>query len=245
MAVASPPPMHSDAMPRFRPRALSAYRSVVVIRAPDAPIGWPSEIPLPFGLPSSLCRFRWGETEYGIGVLPLGGYVKMGGDDPRDRENAQPGDFFVAGRALPGAMVFVTLLAANIGAGSTVGAAGLGYRHGLSAWWWSGSAAIGCLVLGLVVAPRMHCLAKEHGFFTVGDFLEWRFDRSVRVLIATILWLGTAALLSGQLIAMAWAFEVIAGAAAGLGRLGGVPVFLGGDHSISEPLTCRLTTSDS
>lgn len=32
-----------------------------------------------------LCRFQWGETEYGIGVLPLGGYVKMLGqdDDPR------------------------------------------------------------------------------------------------------------------------------------------------------------------
>lgn len=24
-----------------------------------------------------LCKFRCGETEYGIGVLPLGGYVKM------------------------------------------------------------------------------------------------------------------------------------------------------------------------
>jgi SSS family solute:Na+ symporter len=57
----------------------------------------------------------------------------------------------------------------------------------------------------------MHRLASEHGFFTVGDFLEWRFDRSVRVLIAAILWVGTAALLSGQIIAMAWAFEVIAG----------------------------------
>jgi SSS family solute:Na+ symporter len=121
------------------------------------------------------------------------------------------GDFFVAGRALPGAMVLVTLLAANIGAGSTVGATGLGYRYGLAAWWWSGSAAIGCLVLGLVVAPRMHRLAREHGFLTVGDFLQWRFDRSVRVLIAAILWVGTVALLSGQLIAMAWAFEVIAG----------------------------------
>jgi SSS family solute:Na+ symporter len=121
------------------------------------------------------------------------------------------GDFFVAGRALPAGMVFVTLLAANIGAGSTVGATGLGYRHGLSAWWWSGSAAIGCLFLGLLVAPRMHRLAEKHGFLTVGDFLEWRFDRSVRVLVAVILWLGTAALLSGQLIAMAWAFEVIAG----------------------------------
>jgi solute:Na+ symporter, SSS family len=121
------------------------------------------------------------------------------------------GDFFVASRALPGSMVLVTMLAANIGAGSTVGATGLGYRHGLSAWWWSGSAAIGCLVLGLLVAPRMYRLAAEHHFFTVGDFLEWRFDRSVRVLISALLWLGTLALLAGQLIAMAWAFEVIAG----------------------------------
>lgn len=36
-------------------------------------------------LPRSFGRFRWGETEYGIGVIPLGGYVKMLGqdDDPR------------------------------------------------------------------------------------------------------------------------------------------------------------------
>ena len=127
------------------------------------------------------------------------------------RRVRESGDFFVAGRALPAGVVFATLLAANIGAGSTVGATGLGYREGLSAWWWSGSAAIGCLILGLFVAPRMHRLAAEHGFFTVGDFLEWRFDRSVRVLIAAILWVGTVALLSGQIIAMAWAFEVIAG----------------------------------
>src|SRR5512139_817182 len=121
------------------------------------------------------------------------------------------GDFFVASRALPPGVVFATLLAANIGAGSTVGATGLGYRHGLSAWWWSGSAALGCLVLGLAVAPRLHRLAAEHGFYTVGDFLEWRFDRSVRVLVSAVLWVGTLALLAGQLIAMAWALEVIAG----------------------------------
>jgi SSS family solute:Na+ symporter len=120
-------------------------------------------------------------------------------------------DFFVAARSLPASMVFVTMLAANIGAGSTVGASGLGYRHGLSAWWWSGSAAIGCLVLGLLVAPRMHRLASAHGFFTIGDFLERRFDRSVRVSIAAVLWLGTLALLAGQLIAIALALEVIAG----------------------------------
>jgi SSS family solute:Na+ symporter len=121
------------------------------------------------------------------------------------------GDFFVAGRQLPTGLVFTTLLAANIGAGSTVGAAGLAYTHGLSAWWWSGSAALGCLLLGLLVAPRLHRLAAEHGFLTVGDFLEWRFDRSVRGLVSAILWVGTLSILAGQLIAMAWALEAIAG----------------------------------
>src|SRR3984885_2766265 len=42
IAVASPPPMHRLAMPRFLPRAFSAYSNVVRMRAPVAPIGCPS-----------------------------------------------------------------------------------------------------------------------------------------------------------------------------------------------------------
>src|SRR5258706_4556030 len=42
MAVASPPPMHKLATPRFRPRLRSAPISVTRMRAPEAPIGWPS-----------------------------------------------------------------------------------------------------------------------------------------------------------------------------------------------------------
>ncbi len=43
----------------------------------------------PIRLPSSLGKFQWGETEYGIGIIPLGGYVKMLGqdDDPRKAED--------------------------------------------------------------------------------------------------------------------------------------------------------------
>ena len=42
----------------------------------------------PWKIPRSLFKFQWGETEYGIGSLPLGGYVKMLGqdDDPRNAE---------------------------------------------------------------------------------------------------------------------------------------------------------------
>ena len=39
-----------------------------------------------FGL--KLAKFRWGETEYGIGVLPLGGYVKMLGQEDNPTNEA-------------------------------------------------------------------------------------------------------------------------------------------------------------
>lgn len=42
----------------------------------------------PIKFPRTLGKFRYGETEYGIGIIPLGGYVKMLGqdDDPREQE---------------------------------------------------------------------------------------------------------------------------------------------------------------
>src|SRR2546430_2461226 len=93
-------------------------------------------------------------------------------------------DFFVAGRGLGAGLIFSTLLAANIGAGSTVGAAGLGYRDGVSAWWWVGSAGIGSVILALTVGPKIWRVAKEQNLYTVGDYLEFRYDRSVRGVMA-------------------------------------------------------------
>ena len=120
------------------------------------------------------------------------------------------GAFFVAGRKLGPVLLFATVLAANIGAGSTVGAAGLGYRDGLAAWWWVGSAAIGTLLLGLWIGPKVWRVAKEHDLYTVGDYLELRYGPSVRGIVAALLWLATLAILAGQLIAFAWILEVVA-----------------------------------
>ncbi len=45
----------------------------------------------PFGitLPSRFFRFKWGETEYGVGIIPLGGYVKMFGQDDNPNNAAK------------------------------------------------------------------------------------------------------------------------------------------------------------
>ena len=121
------------------------------------------------------------------------------------------GAFFVAGRQLGPGLLFATLLAANIGGASTVGAAGLGYRDGLSAWWWGGSAAIGSILLAFWVGPRLWRLAKRYDLWTVGDFLEHRYTSSVRGIVALLLWVGTLAILAGQLIAISTILNVVAG----------------------------------
>lgn len=132
-------------------------------------------------------------------------------------------DFFVARRRLTTGLLFATLLAANIGAGSTVGAAGLGYEFGLSGWWWVGSAGIGSVILALIVGPKLWRLASQDNLYTAGDYLQARYSRRVRGLVAGLLWLGTLAILAGQLIAIAWILNVVAGLSKPLGcLLGGI-----------------------
>ena len=128
-------------------------------------------------------------------------------------------EFFVASRRLGPGLLFATLVAANIGAGSTVGATGLAYRDGLSAWWWVGSAGLGSLVLALLVGPRMRQVAAAHGLRTVGDFLEHRYGRTVRGIVAALLWVGTLAILAGQLVAMGLLFNAVVGLRPEIGSL--------------------------
>ena len=120
-------------------------------------------------------------------------------------------DFLVAGRSLGPGLIFTTFLAANIGAGSTVGATGLGYRFGMSAWWWVGSASIGTFILARFIGPRLWSLAKQHSLNTMGDFLEYRYGKAVKGVIAVLLWVGTLAILAGQLIAISWILNVVIG----------------------------------
>lgn len=145
-------------------------------------------------------------------------------------------DFFVAGRSLSPGLLFATFLAANLGAGSTVGAAEFGYAAGLSAWWWVGSAGLGSLVLAFIVGPRIHAVARSRGLFTVGDYLEYRYGRAARVAAAVVLQCGSPAVLAGQIIALGLVLRVAAGvpepwgAALG-GGLATVYFFLGGLRS--------------
>jgi regulator of sigma E protease len=45
------------------------------------------------GFNPTIVSFRYGGTEYGIGALPLGGYVKMAGESPEEPRSGRPDEF--------------------------------------------------------------------------------------------------------------------------------------------------------
>ena len=45
------------------------------------------------GFGRKLLRFRRGDTEYCVSVIPLGGYVKMAGENPDDQRTGQADEF--------------------------------------------------------------------------------------------------------------------------------------------------------
>jgi len=50
------------------------------------------------GFNPTVLSFRRGDTEYGIGALPLGGYVKMAGDNPDENRPGEPDEFLSKSR---------------------------------------------------------------------------------------------------------------------------------------------------
>ncbi|MBP2631153.1 MAG: Na+/solute symporter [Firmicutes bacterium] len=133
-------------------------------------------------------------------------------------------DFFVGGRKFGPMLLFITLVAPNIGAGSTVGVAGLGYQVGISAIWWIIASAIGTFILAIFVGPAIWRLAKKHNFYTLGDYLDYRYNRNFRGLISLMMAVGTIAIFAGQLMGIAWILSVVAGVTKPVGILIGAVV---------------------
>ena len=133
-------------------------------------------------------------------------------------------EFFVGGRSFGPLLLMSSMLAANIGAASTVGVAGKAYQEGISAWWWVGSAGIGSLVFALTVAPALWRLATAHQFYTTGDFLEFRYGAGVRTALSMVICLAALVLLAGQLLAGATILKLVVGIPLWSGALVGAAI---------------------
>ena len=139
---------------------------------------------------------------YALILIALGVFI--------GRKAKSASDFFVAGRNFNSGLLFTTLIAANLGAGSTVGVTALAYQYGLSAWWWIGSAGIGSMILAFIIGPKIWKISRENNFYTLSDYLDKRYSKFFSGFISIMMSIGTLALFSGQLLGIAWILEVVA-----------------------------------
>jgi SSS family solute:Na+ symporter len=113
----------------------------------------------------------------------------------RSRAVRTHADFMVAGRSLPAWMLVGSLVCTWVGSGTLFGGAGLAYRSGLSALWFSIGAWAG-LVGVYFLAPRVRKLSK----YTVPDILEARYGPAARLL-------GTGAIILAYVTIAAYQFR--------------------------------------
>ena len=109
-----------------------------------------------------------------VSVVYLLALFAIGASHARDVRTKD--DFMVAGRRLRVRVLVGTLLATWIGAGSVIGAAGLAYRHGLAALWFS-AGAWAAIALLVPIAGRARAFAQ----YTVPDILEARYAPAARI----------------------------------------------------------------
>jgi SSS family solute:Na+ symporter len=131
---------------------------------------------------------------YGLGLAGVGLWA--------GRSVRLAADFYVAGRRLGPGLLAATVLAANIGSGTTVGVARLAYDIGAGAIWWTGSAVLGTFVLAFTLGPRMWRVARDLDCYTVGDYLEVRFGVELRAAVMGLLWIGSVLILMAQIVAI-------------------------------------------
>jgi len=91
-------------------------------------------------------------------------------------------DFYVAGRRLTPFVLAAVLAATNINLYSFIGQSGIAYKNGIPIIWQSWTGNMAMVFSGLFIIPIYRRLRVR----TIPEFLEMRYNRSVRTLVAVI-----------------------------------------------------------
>ncbi len=121
-------------------------------------------------------------------------------------------EFFLAGRRMPGILLFFTMAATNFSAFTVFGLSGAGYRIGYAFFpvmaFGTGFMALGFLALGF----RINTLARERGYVTPADFIVDRYQsRPLGILFSLVMIVFTLPYLATQAVASGRALETLAG----------------------------------
>jgi len=139
----------------------------------------------------------------------------------RKEENSE--DYFLAGRKLTWWLIGLSIIASNISSEHFIGMSGKGFSLGLAIASFEWMSAFTLIIIAVVFLPTF----LRSGIYTMPEYLEYRYNRSVRLLmaifmlffyilitLATVLYSGALALHSIfeiDMITGIWAIGLVAG----------------------------------
>ena len=117
-------------------------------------------------------------------------------------------DFFLAGKHLPMWMMTISVLAAWIGAASTMGTMTLAYTEGISAYWLLAVPTVTAMcVNGFVLAKAI----RQSEFTTIPEAIAKHYGPVASLAYAVVIYMATTTLIGSQLVACGGLFQNILG----------------------------------
>lgn len=117
------------------------------------------------------------------------------------RKNNTTDDYYVGGRKLGSLHIGLSVVATDVGGGFSIGLGGLGFAMGLSGSWLLFTGLIGAWLSGVFLIPKVSNLARQKGFLSFPQFLEYVFDKRVALLAGIISAIGYLGFTSSQILA--------------------------------------------
>ncbi|MEE3232685.1 MAG: sodium:solute symporter family protein [Candidatus Latescibacterota bacterium] len=117
---------------------------------------------------------------YLVSMIGVGYYARI------KRKGNTMADFYLAGRSLGMAVLFLTLYATQYSGNTLFGYTGKSYLIGFE--WTVSVLFMFSIILGyMLFAPRLVLLARQEDFITPGDYISYRFKSRALTLISTLL----------------------------------------------------------
>ena len=110
-----------------------------------------------------------------VATLYLSMLLFLGWRGHRHKAENSLSDFYLAGSNLGFLVLLSTLYASQYSGNTLLGYTGQAYRIGFS-FIMSVGMMMSVVLVYLTFAPRLHRLAKQHGFITPADFVRQRYD---------------------------------------------------------------------
>ena len=137
--------------------------------------------------------------DYLIFVLYIAGVLTIGLYHFLRNKNIE--DYYVGSRSIRSSYVGLSVVATDIGGGSSIGLSGLGFVMGFAGSWLLFTGLVGAWLTAVFIIPRIKKIDAKNKFMTYPDFLRYRYNDKVALVAAVISSISYLGVAGGQMLA--------------------------------------------